>query len=127
MRGGGTVRSARRTRKPSGVVVSTSAPLRSRSRTQRLTLASVAAPSRRYAEERRAEGGARSDPLSVATRLRRPSGQVSDATACTIAAPMSSGRGGGLEDDVRPRVGGEHTSQASHGGLKSSPKWLATC
>ena len=41
---------------------------------------------------------------------------MSDATASTIASPMSSGSGGGgLEIDADPRVEGAHTSQAPHG------------
>ena len=76
--------------------------------TQRRTSASVAPASIRYAAERRAEGGAFNEPRSVATRLRRPSGHVSDATASTIASPMSSGSGGGgLEIESAPRVDGD--------------------
>src|SRR5262249_5666577 len=107
--GGRTDGSTRRTRNPSGVVVSTRAPDASRSAIQRPTSASVAAASSRYAVDRRAEGGAFREPRRVETRLLRPSGHVSDATASTTASPMSSGNGGGaLAIDADPRVDGAH-------------------
>ena len=53
---------------------------------------------------------------------------MSDATASTIAAPTSSGSGGGgLEIDADPRASGAHTSQLPHGASNDSPKCAATC
>ena len=75
--------SARSTLKPS-VSISTSAPADSSAFTQRRTSASVAASSRPNDREARADGGAETDPRSIATRDRRPSGQQRRSTASTI-------------------------------------------